>query len=74
MNPMGNDANNLLSSLAGTATQVSNFLSKIQQNLTPEQKELLDKELGGDGKFNSQMKKTQEDLTKALQDLNNFGK
>jgi hypothetical protein len=71
---MGNDTNNLLSSLAGTATQVSDFLSKVQGKLTPEQKELLDKELGGDGKFNSEMKKTQADLTKILNDLNNFTK
>jgi hypothetical protein len=74
MNPMDNDVNNLIGSLANTAGQMSDFLTNIQKKLTPEQKELLDKELGGDGKFNSEMKKTQKELTKVLKDLNNFGK
>lgn len=70
MNQMGNDINNILSSLTSTASQMGDFLSKVQEHLTPEQKELLNKELGGDGAFGTQMKKTQDDLAKMMNDLN----
>jgi small-conductance mechanosensitive channel len=69
-----NDAKNILNALADTANQVTSFLNGIQDKLTPEQKEMLDNELGGNGEFHKKMKKTQEDLSKVMVDLNNLNK
>jgi len=72
MSQTDNNLNNVLSSLSGTANAVGVFLNDIQKTLTPEQKEMLDKQLAGQGGLNSQMEKVNKDLAQALKDLNNF--
>jgi hypothetical protein len=62
--------NNVLNSLSKTASDMSEFLSKTVNNLTPEQKEMLNKELGGD--FTVAMKKTQDDLASVMKNINNL--
>lgn len=69
-----NELSDMLNSLGSTAGKVSNFLNALQSNLTDEQKEALNKELGGAGGVFSQMNKVQEDMTKALKDLDNLNK
>lgn len=67
-----NNLSEMLSSLGETSGKVSSFLNALSGSLTPEQKAALDKELGGNDAFQGQMKKAQEDLTKALSDIQKF--
>lgn len=72
MNPTDNNVSDVLGSLGETASSVSTFLNALQTSLTPEQKAELDKRLGGNNAYADTMKKAQNDLTKALLDIQKF--
>lgn len=74
MSQTDNNTKDILNTLANTANQLSSFFSKVQDSLTPDQRAMLDKELGGTGAFNKKMNKTQKDLDKVMSNLNNFNK
>jgi hypothetical protein len=74
MNPTDNNAADILNSLGQTADKVSSFLTDMQKSLTPEQKKMLDKEMGGSQAFQQKMKEAQDNLTKALSDIHKFNK
>lgn len=56
------DIQDVLSGLKNTASTLSIFLNQTRENLPPEQKDLLDKEIN----------KAQSDLAKVVGDLNKF--
>lgn len=72
MSQTDNNLNEMLSSLGETANQIGLFFSNVKNNLSEEQKAELDKQLGGNGAFNTEMNKVSNDLGKALNDLKNF--
>lgn len=67
---MENNTSNILNSLGNTAQQLGDFLNNIQKTLNPEQKAELDKEMKGN--FAKEMNKVQSDISKAIEDINNF--
>lgn len=70
---MSQTDNNLFGSLSNIAKELGNALSEVNKlAANPQVKEALDKELGGEGKFNSEMEKTLKELgevTDKLKDI-----
>lgn len=74
MNPTVNNAGQMVEALNQAATQIGNFLTQVQGQLTPEAKAELDKALGGDGALAQEMAKANAGLKDAMEKLNNFSK
>lgn len=68
MSQTGNNTSDMLNSFGETANHLVKFFNALNENMTPSQKEELNKQFGGD--FSKELTKTQNELAKAMSDIN----